>query len=122
MRIHGSRIFPIPSRPGQSGLPVKPASGRQRLEDESRKAAVKISSMPPKGYGYGQYSKPTIERLKFKVPQAPKDLRNLVRRLLESQGLVFKDLAGLNGIFIIDEKATEDHFMQNEDPSSSGAR
>ncbi len=83
-------------------------------------ASEQVSNMPPKGYGYSQFGEPTIEKLKFTSKEPPNDLRNLVRRLLESQGLIFKDLAGMEGIFILDEKARTEAALALSDAGPLG--
>ena len=85
-------------------------------------ANEQISGLPPNGYGYGELGTPSIERLKAGLKDSYPDLRNLVRRLLEQQGLIFKDLAGLHGIFILDEEARASAELALSDTGPLGVK
>lgn len=62
----------------------------------------------------------TIERLKAESEQAHEQLKNLVRQLLEKQGMTFEELASGKKEFVVDEEArTEAQAAISEGGSSS---
>lgn len=88
-------------------LKVDPQKTNSINEDVNKRPDVAAEYLPTEEKKKATYAKPdraTIQRLKEESNQAYHQLREMVRQLLERQGLTFRDLATFEGDIPIDEK------------------